>query len=218
MKEYFSHDYNARNDPELVNILMKKKLSGIGLFWCIVEMLYESNGYIMLSECERIAFELRIDKDEINDLISNENLFKTDKKRFWSESVLKRLALRNEKSEKAKRSATIRWNNANALQTQSESNAIKVNKRKVNKIKLKEDIIIPTESEFINYISENSKECDLNAAKLKYKSWVENGWKDGNSQPIINWKSKALNIIPYLPKKEANLFNRVQTAKHDSDY
>ena len=151
MKEtfYFSHDYNTRSDAKIKKLIQKHGYFGYGIFWCLVEDLYQ---------------------------------------------------------------------NANALQTQSESNAIKVNKRKVNKIKLKEDIIIPTESEFINYISENSKECDLNAAKLKYKSWVENGWKDGNSQPIINWKSKALNIIPYLPKKEANLFNRVQTAKHDSDY
>ena len=136
MKEYFSHDYNARNDPELVNVFMKKQLTGIGLFWCIVEMLYESNGYIMLSECDRIAFELRINKEEIIELIGNENLFKQDKKKFWSESVLKRLNLRNEKSEKAKRSASIRWNNAFALQTQTESNAIKVNKIKENKSKI----------------------------------------------------------------------------------
>ena len=69
MKEYFSHDYNARNDKKLVSLFMKHKLSGIGLYWCLVEMLYESGGEIMLSECERIAFELRIDLEMINDVI-----------------------------------------------------------------------------------------------------------------------------------------------------
>lgn len=45
------------------------------------------------------------------------------------------------------------------------------------------------------------KDLDLKALELKYNSWVENGWKDGNQKKIVNWKSKLLNTIPYLPKK-----------------
>jgi hypothetical protein len=36
------------------------------------------------------------------------------------------------------------------------------------------------------------------AAELKYDSWVLNNWKDGNDNPIKNWKSKVNNTIPYL--------------------
>lgn len=57
-KEYFSHDYNARSDPKLRKLLMKEGIEGIGVYWCIIEMLYEQEGILPLSECEAIAFEL----------------------------------------------------------------------------------------------------------------------------------------------------------------
>ena len=156
--EYFSHDYKARHDDKLVNLFMKHGLAGIGAYWCIIEMLYEQNGYILLCECERIAFELRSNLELINSIINDFNLFKIDKKQFYSVSVLNRLKLRNEKSEKAKLSASARWNNANALQTQTECNANKVNKRKVNK----------------NEINEIEYPSDFSPFRIKiFKKWFE---------------------------------------------
>lgn len=38
--------------------------------------------------------------------------------------------------------------------------------------------------------------------KLKYQSWIENGWRDGNDKPIVNWKTKILNTLPFLKKDE----------------
>lgn len=60
---------------------------------------------------------------------------------------------------------------------------------------------IPAFSEFLNYGLEKEKLLCENGLKLKYESWVENGWKDGNQRKIVNWKSKLLNTIQYLPKK-----------------
>lgn len=134
--EYFSHDYKARVDSKIVNLFMKHGLAGIGAYWCIIEMLYENNGKIMRTECERIAFELRTDYDFINSIINDFDLFIVSDTEFYSNSVLFRLNLRNEKSKKASLSAKTRWYNANALQSQSESNAI--NKSKVNKKESKE--------------------------------------------------------------------------------
>jgi hypothetical protein len=99
---YFSHDYNARNDKEMVKVRMKMGMEGIGLYWCIVEMLYEENGYLLRSEYERISFELRSDLNRITMLIESFALFKFDDEKFWSTSVLDRLKIRKEKSEKAK--------------------------------------------------------------------------------------------------------------------
>lgn len=48
---------------------MYEGLSGIGAYWCIIEMLYEDGGYLMLSECERIAFDLHVKKEFIEDLL-----------------------------------------------------------------------------------------------------------------------------------------------------
>lgn len=48
MKEifYFQHDYNARNNPKLQNVLMEHGCAGIGVFWCIVEQLHEQDGIL----------------------------------------------------------------------------------------------------------------------------------------------------------------------------
>jgi hypothetical protein len=69
--------------------------------------------------------------------------------------------------------------------------------KEIKEIKNKD---IPTLDEFKNYIIQNDATINRQAIELKYKSWVQNDWKDGNNKPIKNWKSKALNIIPYLPK------------------
>lgn len=58
----------------------------------------------------------------------------------------------------------------------------------------------PTLEEFTAYVLENDKRCLPKSIELKYKAWVENEWKDGNNKPILNWKTKALNIIQYLEK------------------
>lgn len=59
-------------------------------------------------------------------------------------------------------------------------------------------INIPAYEDFLNYsVAKKSNVCTMQL-KLKYESWVENGWKDGNNKPIKNWKSKILNTLPYL--------------------
>src|SRR5690606_22707370 len=97
--------YGARNDPKLIKVLMKLGQSGKGVYWDLIEMLYEQNGYLLLSECESYAFALRTDCDTITKLINDFDLFQKDDKKFWSNSVLDRLNKRNEKSKKAKDSA-----------------------------------------------------------------------------------------------------------------
>jgi hypothetical protein len=171
--EYFSHDYKARHDDKLIRVFMKHGLAGIGAYWCIIEMLYEQNGYILLCECERIAFELRSNLELINSIINDFNLFKVDKKQFYSISVLNRLKLRNEKSEKAKLSALARWSNANALQTQCEGNANKLNKIKEKKNEIK-------------YPSDFSPfRIEIFEKWFKYKKSKKQSYKDQDSINIL---------------------------------
>ena len=138
MKNYFSHDYNARNDKKLVVVFMRHGLAGIGAYWCIVEMLYEEGGYLLLNEYERISFELRIDSNVIRDIIERTELFQNDGEKFWSESCLNRLQERASKSLKARQSIENRWNrirekgeNTNVLRMNIDSNTNKVKESKV---------------------------------------------------------------------------------------
>jgi len=138
-REYFSHDYNARSDPRLRKLLMKEGIEGIGIYWCIIEMLYEQEGILPLSECESIAFELHTECERIENIIRSD-LFIIEDGSFYSQSVIKRLEIRNDKSKSASASANARWAkwrelHANALQTQSEGNAIKEKEIKEKDIK-----------------------------------------------------------------------------------
>lgn len=60
----------------------------------------------------------------------------------------------------------------------------------------------PEFEEFKNYAVSHKSTIDLNALRLKYNSWVENGWKNGNNKPIKNWKSTLLNTIPYIKERQ----------------
>lgn len=137
---YFSHDYGARGDRRLQAIIMRHGIAGIGVFWCIIEMLYEENGYLPLSDCERIAFELRTQTEIVKSIISDFDLFENKDENFYSNSVLSRLNMRNSKSRKAQKSANSRWKKeyANAKRTQCDGNAIK--ERKIKEKKGKENI------------------------------------------------------------------------------
>lgn len=133
---YFSHDYNARHDPKLIKLQMKHGMAGLGVFWCLLEMLYEQNGELE-TDYDIIAFEMRSHSDLIKSVVQDFDLFVISDNIFYSRGVKQRLAELATKSQKAKESAEKRWNkqpqNANALPPHSEPNAI--NEMKGNEMK-----------------------------------------------------------------------------------
>lgn len=199
MSEYFSHDYNARNDLNMKKLFMGEGLSGIGLYWCLVEMLYEKNGYIALDYIPIIAFDLRTTEETVHRVIDNYELFCKNDTHFFSNSVLKRLEMRNEKSEKAKSSANARWNNANALRTHSESNAIKENKikEKENKEKKIKKFIAPTLEEVKEHAISKGR---LDLAEKFFTYYDTMGWLDKGGEPVKCWKGRFATWITRNPK------------------
>lgn len=145
-KDYFSHDYNARNDKQLTKLFMKHGLKGIGAYWCIVEMLYEEGGYLKIEEYERITFELRTEYDFIKSIIEDYELFENDDVKFWSNTAIERLNLRAEKSQKARESIEKRWKkyerNTNVKQTNNKRNTIKEKESKEKESKEKVQHVI----------------------------------------------------------------------------
>jgi hypothetical protein len=130
---YFSHDYNARSDVKIKRLIAKHGYLGYGIYWAIVEDLYQNANALPL-ECESIAFDLRTQEDIIESIIKDFDLFVIEGNEFGSMSVERRLDQRAERSNKARESANLRWaKHANALQTQSEGNAIKERKEKETK-------------------------------------------------------------------------------------
>lgn len=107
---FFPHDFGARNDPKIQKMIMTfGNLEGVGVYWCIIEMLYEQGGFIELDKMGTIAFQLHIDKAIVEKVINDFDLFEKDDKQFWSESVKRRLKKREELANKRRRAANNRW-------------------------------------------------------------------------------------------------------------
>lgn len=63
MKEYFSHDHNARNDPKIVALVDKYKSSGYGIFWATSEMMHEEGGELELTQITYKALAKHLNED-----------------------------------------------------------------------------------------------------------------------------------------------------------
>ena len=143
MKEtfYFSHDYHARDDEKIVKLIAKHGWEAYGIFWAIIEKLYESGG-ILERDYDNLAFALRTDSERIANVIES-GLFEVKHEKFYSKSVNARLIKRKGKSELARQSANLRWSkpktkDANAMRTQCDGNAIKESKVKESKVNIVE--------------------------------------------------------------------------------
>ncbi len=92
--------------------------------------------------------------------------------------------------------------NATASKPQCESDAIR--EEEIKEDKIKKDNNIPAWDEFLTYAKEKEPKINLSALKNKYDAWVVNGWKNGNDRPIKNWKSSLLQTLIHLPKDQNN--------------
>lgn len=151
---YFSHDYNARNDIKIKKLISKHNLLGYGIFWAIVEDLY-NNTNVLPIDYDTISFDLRCDKSVLISVINDFDLFVFTGETFGSLSVQKRLDERTEKSEKASKSIKFRWqklkNDTNVLLPNNDSNTIKERKGKEKK---EESKISTAEGERIKKLTE----------------------------------------------------------------
>lgn len=184
---YFSHDYNARNDEKIKRLIRKHGMQGYGVFWSIVEDLY-NNANALRTDYEGIAYDLRSDSDLVASVVNDFDLFIFNGDYFGSNSVQERLEQRNDKSAKARKSASYRWENANAMQTQSDSNAKKERKGKEIKGKEIKEINISFDIFWDLY---DKKVGDKDKLKKKWESL-----QDSDRKSIIDYLPKYKTIQP----------------------
>lgn len=139
---YFSHDYNCRNDEKIKKLIRKHGMLGYGVYWSIVEDLY-NNANALQTDYDGLSFDLRVDVEIVKSVLNDFGLFVVNTTTFSSSSVARRISRRKEKSIKARESAEKRWGvmrshnepDAFAMQPESESNAIKKEKKEIKEIK-----------------------------------------------------------------------------------
>ena len=98
---YFFHETSARNDVKLIRLKAKHGNKGIGVFWQIVEMLYEVDGYLKEEDSPAIAYELREEEAVIKSIIHEFDLFVLKDGLFTSTNILEQLEDRMRTSETA---------------------------------------------------------------------------------------------------------------------
>lgn len=114
-KLYFRHDFHSRNDPQLLEINMALGMEGIGIYWSLLEMFYERDGYVSEKDLKLMCFEIHIDYNKAKKILDMAK-FKCDKNGiYFKEGVLNRITNREETSKKKKDAAESRWGkNTNA--------------------------------------------------------------------------------------------------------
>lgn len=193
---YFSHDYNARSDDKIKKLIRVHGMPGYGIFWCIVEDLY-NNANALRMDYEGIAYDLRTDSELIKSIINDFDLFSIDDGTFGSCSVERRLDERNKKSETARQSAFKRWNknkpDAKAMPTHSKGNAIKERKGKNIKDRKGKNIFTPPLLlDVVSYFKENGY-TEQSAIKA-FNYYTVMNWIDSKGQQVQNWKGKMLTV------------------------
>lgn len=110
-KEYFSHDIDALSDVKIVKMMQDYDFMGFGWYWAIVAELYRNGGKYEFSDLAAMAKCTGIKRENLSNFIDkcinkytyqNQGLFSCDENSFWSDSLLKRLAIRNKRREAAK--------------------------------------------------------------------------------------------------------------------
>jgi len=129
---YFNHDYNAQSDPKVVRLRLKYWREWYWLFRATVEMMREdADVVIRTSEIDANAYRLHYDSKEYSeflDYLVEIWLLYLDTKdwAYFSKRLQEDVEHMRSKSKKARASANARrkGRDANALQTECESNAI----------------------------------------------------------------------------------------------
>jgi hypothetical protein len=101
---YFSHDANARRDPKMQAIRDKFGPEGYGIYFMLIEIMSEQHGYKIEKfplMVDGLARDIGITKDRMQEvlvyMIDSCELLKQDDRFIWSESLLRRKLVQEEK-------------------------------------------------------------------------------------------------------------------------
>lgn len=108
-KSYFRHDYNARNDIKLQSVITKHGAVGIGVYWIIVEMLYQNGGELPLDIARNISVAYFADFKVVESVINDFDLFENDGNVFWSVRILQTIDNTKKVSDARKAASRQRW-------------------------------------------------------------------------------------------------------------
>lgn len=153
---------------------MVKGMEGYGIYWSIVEMLRDSGDYMLsLCDAEAMAFQLHCEESKITSIIKDFDLFKITKDgKFWSQSLIERMEKWEEKRQKARESALVRW----------EKEKGKPKKKKKEKYDLEAPI------EYLNKVSNKNFDAKNKSSQTFVRARYEEGRTIDDFKVVIDKK------------------------------
>lgn len=175
--QYFSHDYNASQDPKLLEVLITIGAEGLGIFWYIIEMLYQQGGVLEKKVIKSIAFTLHTEEWKVKSIVEDFQLFESNDEQFWSESIFIRLKKRQEVSEVKRKAVLKRWNKQKEIQQPETIAPIQI------------------ESNYLDELSKDKAWQEMVAMKYRFKDLTE----------VVKWIEKFELDISINSTKHRNL-------------
>jgi len=132
---YFSHDSNARNDEKMLAVRMRHNAEGYGIYFMLIERLRDESDYTSVKDYNMIAFDLRVSSEKVKSIVEDFGLFdfSEDGKRFFSDSLMRRMEIKDEssskRSEAGKKGMEKRWKGKNDNNVIIENNNVITNEQ-----------------------------------------------------------------------------------------
>lgn len=182
---YFSHDANAQDDPKCMLLIDQMGMEGYGIFWALIERLRNETNYILpLCICNALAKRWGTSREKIETVIKNYGLFILENDHFYSNRLKESMNL---KSEKARLSASYRWGDANALQSNSKGNANGMQKNAIKEKKRKEK----KEKRGVSFSADGSKVFFDDNSFQELGLGQQQRFKEGDYKPHYITKGKV---------------------------
>lgn len=226
-KNYFQHNYGARNELKILKLRSVHGTAGYGAYWEIIEKLFENDGEMNLSDIPLFAYELHLDENGeklLNSVINDFGLFEINKETgdFTADTVAKQLQFRKERSEAARAKVNKRYqkdeqaenepdNEESTLNTQELSEKIMLFRERFPNVvidlngetlKRKMALIdIDMLTEAVNESEELQKITSLLVICDKYDRAIKGYYKDKSKTDGLTSAASVLSsIFPNMPK------------------
>ena len=223
-KTYFLHQSNSFYDYKIIKMRSKLGIESYGIFWAVLELLFNEENKLCIDDYNALAFSLQCDSALLKQVIEDFDLFVIEDGCFYSKRLNEHIEEINTKSIKAKENAKKRWNNATAMQPHSDRNASisisssksiskSINKRIEefkNSINAIEDISNDDKNDFFLYWTEKNKSGTKFRAEMektfdvsrRLKRWASNGFNKQKSRFPDHYDSLLMKRLDESAKKE----------------
>ena len=226
-KTYLQHQSNSFIDIKIIKMRSKLGIESYGIFWALLELLFNEENKLCIDDYSVLAFSLQCDADKLKSVIEDFDLFIIEDGCFYSKRLNDHIDNINSKSLKAKESVNKRWEK---IRTNNDSNTSRVYKSIVDNSKVDKSKVNKRVIEFKNSInqiegvSNNDKEnfflywSELNKSGTKQKFELEKTWDLNRrlkrwSNSSFNKKEQGIKFPDYYDIHFAKRIEQDQTAR-----